>query len=68
MKLSNQALGSIMMALQKSILEQADIVPILNEFNFKLNEREELEVENPPNFKIDKDIFKPETKKTTGSD
>ena len=68
MKLSNQAMGSIMMALQKSILEQTDIVPILNEFNFKLNEREELEVDNPPNFTMDKEIFKPETIKTTGSD
>ncbi len=68
MKLSNQALGSIMIALQKSILEQSDIVPILNQFNFKLNENEELEVDNPPNFTIDKDFFKPETNKTTGSD
>ena len=68
MKLSNQAMGSIMIALQKSILEQTDIVPILNDFNFKLNEREELEVDNPPNFKMDKEFFKPETIKTAGSD
>ena len=30
MKLSNQAMGALMMALQKSLLEQTDIVPILN--------------------------------------
>jgi hypothetical protein len=29
MKLSNQAMGAIMMALQKSLLEQSDIVPVL---------------------------------------
>ena len=34
MKLSNQALGAVMMALQKSLLEQSDIVPVLKEFNF----------------------------------
>ena len=29
MKLSNQALGAIMMALQKSLIEQSDITPVL---------------------------------------
>ena len=29
MKLSDQAMGAIMMALQKSLLEQTDIVPVL---------------------------------------
>ena len=28
-KLSNQAVGAIMMALQKSLMEQTDIVPVL---------------------------------------
>ncbi len=32
MKLSDQAMGAIMMALQKSLLEQSDIVPVLNNF------------------------------------
>ena len=70
MKLSNQALGAIMMALQKSLLEQTDIVPVLESFNFRLSEKEELLVSNPPNFKIDNDIFtpEPETVNTTGSD
>ena len=31
-KLSNQALGAIMMALQESLLNQLDIVPILKGF------------------------------------
>ena len=67
MKLSNQALGTIMMALQKSLLEQTDIVPILKELTFKA-EGDTLTVNNPPSFKIDNDTFKPEVKTTVGSD
>ncbi len=54
MKLSDQALGAVMMALQKSLLEQTDIVPILKSFNFMLvaENHSELVVENPPTFKI----------------
>ncbi len=33
MKLSDQALGAIMMALQESLLNQIDIVPILKGFD-----------------------------------
>ena len=29
MKLSDQAVGAIMMALQRSLMEQSDIVPVL---------------------------------------
>ena len=52
MKLSDQALGAVMMALQKSLLEESDIVPVLKGFEFILEE-EELVVKNPPTFKID---------------
>ena len=38
MHLSDQALGAVMMALQKSLLEQTDIVPVLK--NFKLAQRQ----------------------------
>lgn len=71
MKLSNQAMGAIMMALQKSLLEQSDIVPTLEGFQFEISENEELTVTNPPKFKIDKDLFSPsikEVKSTVGSD
>ena len=71
MKLSNQALGAVMMALQKSLLEQTDIVPILESFNFQCNENEELKILNPPSFKIDSDVFNPiveENSTTVGSD
>lgn len=47
MKLSDQALSSIMLALQKSLLEQSDIVPILKGFDLVLD-GEELLVKNPP--------------------
>tara|TARA_A200000159_G_scaffold31770_1_gene28344 strand:- start:41111 stop:41314 length:204 start_codon:yes stop_codon:yes gene_type:complete len=67
MKLSNQAMGAIMMALQKSLLEQSDITPILREFDFELTE-EQLIIRNPPNFQIGSDTFKSEKKRTTGSD
>jgi hypothetical protein len=54
MKLSDQALGAIMMALQKSLLEESDIVPMLKDFKFVLQEekQQELVVSNPPTFKI----------------
>ena len=60
MKLSDQALGAIMMALQKSLLEQTDIVPVLNEMYFDKDEDTkrwgtksgELVVTNPPTFSL----------------
>ena len=42
LKLSDEALGAVMMALQKSLMEQSDIVPVLKGFNFKVNENSEL--------------------------
>ena len=73
MKLSNQALGAIMMALQKSLLEQSDIVPTLKDFDFKLIDGEGLVVNNPPTFKMNTTeentpFLKAEKNKTVGSD
>ena len=68
MKLSNQAMGAIMMALQKSLLEQSDIVPTLQSFDFKCDDKDCLLVTNPPQFKIDGEFFEPEVVSTTGSD
>lgn len=51
MKLSDQSVGAVMMALQKSLMEQSDIVPVLKEFKFKLSE-EGLVVLNPPLVKL----------------
>ena len=52
MNLSDQAMGAIMMALQKSLLEQSDIVPVLKNFNFVLSEEHELNVTNPPHLRL----------------
>lgn len=59
MKLSDQAMGAIMMALQKSLMEQSDIVPVLRGFEFEKSPDakrwggdNELVVSNPPTFKV----------------
>jgi len=53
-KLSNQALGAVMMALQESLLNQLDIVPILK--GFKLQETTDgLVVTNPPTVRVTND-------------
>ena len=44
-----------MMALQKSLLEQSDIVPVLRDFKFKTDKNGELTVSNPPVVKFDND-------------
>jgi len=67
MKLSDQALGAIMVALQKSLLEQSDIIPTLKDFNFQLTSDEELIINNPPTFKVDNALLD-EIRATTGSD
>jgi hypothetical protein len=46
MQLTDQALSAIMVALQKSLMEQIDIVPILKGYKFTC-EGEELYVSNP---------------------
>ena len=55
MTLSNQAIGSIMMALQKAILNQEDITAILRGFEFGGNEDNELVVTNPPTVEAPED-------------
>ena len=45
--LSDQALGAVMMALQKSLMDQSDIVPVLKGMKFRLSETG-LVVLNPP--------------------
>lgn len=50
-KLSNQALGAVMMALQESLLNELDIVPILR--GFELTQGEDgLIVTNPPTVRV----------------
>ena len=54
LKLSNQALGAIMLALQESLMEQIDIVPILKGFELKIG-TEGLVVMNPPTVRVSND-------------
>tara|TARA_R100000315_G_C5153220_1_gene87906 strand:- start:4 stop:180 length:177 start_codon:yes stop_codon:yes gene_type:complete len=57
MKLSNQALGAIMMALQKSLMERSDVTETLKSFDFVIDgpSQSELVVSNPPIVKVDQD-------------
>jgi hypothetical protein len=55
MYMSDQALGALMMALQKSLMEQSDIVPVLKDFKFRLSEQG-LMVINPPLVKLQEDF------------
>ena len=48
MKLSNQAAGALMMALQKCLLEQRDITGLLKDMVFEVDDGGELTVSNPP--------------------
>ena len=55
MKLSNQAMGALMMTLQKCLLEETDIVPLLQEMDFVVDNsnQSELVVVNPPVVSFD---------------
>jgi len=55
MYLSDQAMGALMMALQRSLMEQSDIVPVLKNFKLKLSE-DGLMVMNPPTVKIEEAV------------
>ena len=52
MKLSNQAIGALMMALQKSLMEQSDITESLKQFDFVVDRSDQLVVENPPILRV----------------
>tara|TARA_Y100001938_G_C7916312_1_gene342117 strand:- start:353 stop:550 length:198 start_codon:yes stop_codon:yes gene_type:complete len=50
-ELSDQALGALMMALQKSLMEQSDIVPVLKGFQF-VDADDGLNILNPPVVRV----------------
>jgi hypothetical protein len=56
MNFSDQAIGALMMALQKSLMEQSDIVPALRGFRFRLSDQG-LVVLNPPIVKVNESSF-----------
>jgi hypothetical protein len=51
LKLTNQALGAVMMALQESLLNEIDIVPILKGFEL-VDTEDGLVVTNPPTVRV----------------
>tara|TARA_R110000737_G_scaffold297816_1_gene304622 strand:+ start:1327 stop:1512 length:186 start_codon:yes stop_codon:yes gene_type:complete len=51
MNLSEQAVGALMMALQRSLMDQSDITPVIKGFKLRLSE-EGLVVMNPPLVKF----------------
>ena len=51
MQLSNQALGAIMMALQESLMNQTDIIPVLQGFEL-ITSDDCLIVKNPPTVRV----------------
>jgi hypothetical protein len=53
LRLSDQALGAIMMALQKGIMEQTDITGMLKDFEFVATV-DGLMVQNPPLVELGK--------------
>ena len=67
MKLSNQALGTIMICLQKAILDEIDVTDQLRSLNFIVTPTEQLEVVNPPTFEVPEG-FAGQNIATSGSD
>ncbi len=51
MKFSPQAIGALLMTLQKCLAEQADITEMLGDWNLSLKDNQ-LFVDNPPTFEL----------------
>ena len=52
MQLTNQALGAVMMALQNSLMNQTDITPVLQGFEF-IDSPDGLVITNAPVVEVD---------------
>jgi hypothetical protein len=53
MKFSNQAVGALLMTLQKCLSEQSDITELLKDWNLEVDDdTSEIIVTNPPTFSI----------------
>ena len=50
--LSDQAVGALMMALQKSLMEQSDITPVIKGFQVQIDDAGQLVVINPPTIEM----------------
>ena len=56
MKLSNQAIGAVMVTLQKCLSEQSDMVELLRNWDLGV-ENDEVIILNPPSYRVDKNVF-----------
>jgi hypothetical protein len=52
LKLSQQAIGALLMTLQKCLAEETDITELLSDWALEIRE-EEVWVSNPPTFSMD---------------
>ena len=50
MKLSQQAIGALLMTLQKCLAEEKDITELLSDWDLEINEAGDVTVTNPPSF------------------
>jgi hypothetical protein len=50
MKLSNQAIGALLITLQKCLVEESDITELLQSWDLEID-NDEIIVTNPPSFK-----------------
>tara|TARA_R110000823_G_C15952304_1_gene502116 strand:+ start:17342 stop:17518 length:177 start_codon:yes stop_codon:yes gene_type:complete len=51
MKLSNQAVGALLMTLQKCLAEETDITELLANWDLQLDDTGDIIVSNPPSVK-----------------
>jgi hypothetical protein len=51
MKLSDQAVGALLMTLQKCLAEEIDITELLSDWDLETDAAGDLIVTNPPSFK-----------------
>jgi len=56
MQLSDQACGALMLALQNSLMNQTDILPVLKGFGFMFDHTDGLIVINPPVIEVDDEL------------
>ncbi len=57
MKLSKQAIGALLMTLQKCLAEESDITELLAGWELQVDEAGEVVVNNPPTFGTSKAAF-----------
>ena len=60
MKFSNQAVGALLMTLQKCLSEQTDITELLENWDLEVDDTGKIIVTNPPTIKTNTKTFETE--------